>query len=146
MFKKALALLGIVAVVGVALGISGLLQPSAVDATQHSATRSFSADTVAVDTVAVGGELDVTIAISGHGGLASIVETLPVKFTYLRSSIPAATGPAIRSLTFTLFGAESEVTYTVMAPDATGSHTFSGVVKDSARDDESRWRLRQRNG
>jgi hypothetical protein len=133
LIKKASALLGIVAVVGVvAAGIVGLLRPTTVDATQHNATRSFS-----VDTVAAGGELDVTIVISGHGGLASIVEELPAGFTYQRASPinPTVDG---QILTFTLFGAEDEVTYTVRAPEAAGGpHTFSGVVGDAFKDERN---------
>ena len=126
--RTLLALVGVVAVLAVAGGILGLLQPSTVDATQHSATRSFSANTVTV-----GSELEVTLNIAGHGAFASIVETLPAGFTYLRSTInPGVNG---QILTFTLIG-ENEVKYTVTAPDtAGGPHIFSGFARDSDRDD-----------
>ena len=52
MVKKALMLLGVLAIVGVA-GLS-LLLPDAVNASGHSATRSF-----VTDSVAAGSELEV---------------------------------------------------------------------------------------
>ena len=49
-------------VVGLVLGVAGLLQPGSVDATQHSASRSFSATSVAP-----GAEVVVTITAGGFG-------------------------------------------------------------------------------
>ena len=56
MVRKALALLVVVAVVGVALGAVGLWIPGLVGAHEHSATRSFPDG----NSVGAGGELKVT--------------------------------------------------------------------------------------
>ena len=61
--RRALALVGVIAMVGVALGIMGLLRPAA-DASEHSAIRSFSADKVVE-----GDELTVRITVAGNWAL-----------------------------------------------------------------------------
>ena len=135
MVRKALALLVVVvAVVGSALGVIGLLWPGLADASQHSATRSFSADTVEA-----GGELTVTMVVSGIGQLGGVVETIPDGWTYMSTSLDDsdvrmldAENPNI--VTFVLFGAQT-FTYTVTAPGDAGEYTFSGIVRDSDRDD-----------
>ena len=106
---------------GVAGGIVGLLQPSIVDATQHSATGSFSENTVTV-----GSDLEVTLNVASHGGLASIAQTLPAGFTYLRSTIDPAENGQI--LTFILFGARTRIS--IPSPPLTrrGVRIFSQVL------------------
>ena len=47
------------------VGAAGLLSPGPVDATGHSATRSFSATTVTG-----GGQVDVTVSVDGLAPLA----------------------------------------------------------------------------
>ena len=75
-------------VVGVAvlLGMLGVMQVAV--ASQHvSVTRSFDTGSV----VTAGGELDVTIDISGagYGGIGQVVETLPAGFSYVSGSSPS---------------------------------------------------------
>ena len=71
MVRKALAVLAVaVAVVGAA----GLWHATPVDATSHSAVRSFSASWVLP-----GGRLEVMIAVSDYGGFGQVVETLPAQ-------------------------------------------------------------------
>ena len=82
MVRKALAMLVVVAVVGVVLGAVGLLRPGAADAHQHSATRSFSATSVAV-----GDELEVTITANDFGFGGTVTETVPSGFTYESTSL-----------------------------------------------------------
>ena len=110
-------------VVGVALGLASLLRPGPVDATSHSADRQFSQPWVLP-----GGELTVTVTASGYGALGQIVETLPLGFSYVRSSLDATIGEG-QTATFTLLGDKS-VTYTVTAPAEEGTYTFDGVLKD----------------
>ena len=124
MFKRALTLMMIVAAVGAA----GLLSPGPVDATGHSATRSFSATSVIV-----GGTVEVTIQVADLGAFGGVTETLPEGFSYVSTTMdnePVIDG---QDVTFALFGVDS-FTYTVRAPDAVGAHTFHGVVKDNALD------------
>ena len=82
MVKKALMLLGVLAIVGVA-GLS-LLLPDAVSASGHSAARSLGTDTV------VGGaEVEIEISVSGLGGFGQVRETLPEGFSFASSDEPA---------------------------------------------------------
>ena len=56
--------------------------------TMASADRSFSASSVAPD-----GELTVTIAANGYGGIGQVVETLPQGFSYVEGSAPSGDVP-----------------------------------------------------
>ena len=125
MIRKVLAVL---AVAGAALGIVGLWHPVPVDATSHSAVRSFSARWVLP-----GGRLEVTIAVSDYGGFGQVVETLPEGFSYEGSDLSeAAVTVEGQTVAFTLLG-EERFTYTITAPSAEGPHSFSGVLFDSHR-------------
>ena len=128
MVKKALMLLGVLAIVGVA-GLS-LLLPDAVNASGHSATRSF-----VTETVAAGDDLEVQVEVSGLGGFGQVVETLPEGFSFvgagdLSDSQVQADG---RTVTFTLLG-DATFHYSATAPATGGSYDFSGSVLDSNRD------------
>ena len=129
MVRKPLAVLAVaVAVVGAA----GLWHATPVDATSHSAVRSFSAPWVLP-----GGRLEVTIAVSDYGGFGQVVETLPSGFSYEGSDLSeAAVAVEGQTVAFTLLGDE-RFTYTVAAPSAEGSHSFSGVLLDSHRVDQA---------
>ena len=84
MVRKALALLVVVAVVGVALGAVGLWIPGLVGAHEHSATRSFPGG----NSVAGGGELTVHHqSPSDYGFGARVKERLPDGFAYKVSSL-----------------------------------------------------------
>ena len=118
MGNKVLALLMVVAVAGVALGSLWLLTPGDVDASGHSATRSFSSSSVYP-----GEEITVTIRADNYGGLGRIVETLPSGFTS-----PDANGQTV-TIRFLLAGPQTE-TYTVTASDNPGPYIFSGVLEN----------------
>lgn len=111
-----------------ALGAAGLLSPGPVDATGHSATRSFSATSVMM-----GDTVDVTIVVTDVGAFGGVVETLPDGFSYVSTTLESEPEINGQELTFALFGEES-FTYTVRASDAVGTYTFSGVVKDNELD------------
>ena len=92
------------------------------------ASRSFSPAPVSA-----GGELEVTITAAGYGGFGGVVETLPIGFSYVSSSLSdSAVTVAGQEVSFTLFG-ETAFTYTVAAPSAEGTYSFSGVLKNSNR-------------
>ena len=92
------------------------------------ASRSFSPTPVSA-----GGELEVTITAAGYGGFGGVVETLPIGFSYVSSSLSdSAVTVAGQEVSFTLFG-ETAFTYTVAAPSAEGTYSFSGVLKNSNR-------------
>ncbi len=123
MFRKALAITIVAAVVGV-LGLSLVAAQQAA-----SASRSFSPASVAP-----GGEVVVTITVSNYGGFGRVAETLPAGFAYVSSSglddsQVAENGQEVR---FTLQG-EGSFTYTVTASSTAGSHSFSGTLTDSNR-------------
>ena len=96
------------------------------------AVRSFSPPSVAP-----AGTLTVTITASGYGAFGAVRETLPVGFSYVSSSLDddsvTVAGQEVR---FTLSG-ESSFTYTAAAPNAAGTYRFSGVLRNSDRDDVS---------
>ena len=126
MVKKALMLLGVLAIVGVA-GLS-LLLPDALNASGHSATRSF-----VTDSVAAGSELDVTLEVTGLGGFGQVRETLPDGFVFVRSEDVTASVDG-QTVAFTILGTGAIFHYTVTAPATTGTYDFAGTVGDSNRD------------
>ena len=86
------------------------------------ASRSF-----APAPVSAGGELEVTITATGYGGFGGVVETLPMGFSYVSSSLSdSAVTVAGQEVSFTLFG-DTAFTYTVAAPGAARTYSFSGV-------------------
>ena len=90
------------------------------------ASRSFSPAPASA-----GGELEVTITAAGYGGFGQVVETLPTGFSYVSSSLSdSAVTVAGQEVSFTLFG-HTTFTYTVAAPSAGGTYSFSGVLKNS---------------
>ncbi len=121
----AIAALAITASVGIA---ALLAQPGAVETQSHSANRSFPADWSAP-----GGEVRITITTGNLGGFGQVEETLPDGFTFVRSSLDAfqvsVTG---QNVLFTLIGGDS-FSYVVTAPVVEGRYTFSGIVKNADR-------------
>ena len=91
----------------VALGVVWLLHLGHVEASSHSATRSFAP---APASVPAGGELEVTITASNYGGFWGVAETLPDGFTYVEGSV-APSDVRVRedgqTVNFTLLGGES---------------------------------------
>ena len=131
MVIKVLALLAVMAVVGVVVGVVGLVRSDHVSANQHSATRSFSANTVTQ-----GGTLTVTLQVSvtADGGICvcGVQETLPEGFTFESSP----DGGLFREgkVTFILFGTtQRSISYVVkVADDALlGEAEFDGVVNEN---------------
>ena len=115
LFGKAAAVL-LVAVAA----IIGVAYYNLSEASSHSAVRSFSSPTVAP-----GGELQVTIQTTGLSPLGRVQETLPARFDYLGSDLPA---DRVRvngqTVTFVLLGVDS-FTYRVSAPTTPGDYIFN---------------------
>ena len=116
------AMAGMVLLVGIASVAAGQHEPSA--------TRNFNPATVAP-----GGRVTVTIQVANYGGFGRVTETLPAGFAYVSSTHDSAglnvNGQEVR---FTLQG-DSSVAYTVTASRTAGSHSFSGMLRDSDRTD-----------
>ena len=100
-------------------------QPS----TSLSASRSF--DTT---TVIAGGELEVTIDISGgYGGIGQVVETLPDGFSYVSGSSALVLDDITvdddgrEMVPFSLVGEDTFTYMVAVSSGATPPHTFSGV-------------------
>ncbi len=97
-----------------------------------SATRSFSPSTVEP-----GGQVVVTIRASNYGQAGGVTETLPEGFAYVSSSLDdeqvLVTGQQAR---FTLQG-ENSFTYTATVSSTEGDYTFSGILRDSDRNDHT---------
>ena len=136
MVKRVLALLGVFTALGLVMGIVGLVGPGTVDATQHSANRSFSADSVAPGNTVV-----VTVTATNVGSFAQIVETLEPGLDYKPGSA-SLDGVAYdslnvsaggRTLIATLFG-ETRFQYSVTV---SSTASITGVVRDSDRNEET---------
>ena len=90
---------------------------SPAQGTGHSATRSFSAASVAP-----GDTVTVTIVARDYGDLGRIVETVPDGFT---------TSDGNQTVTIRLLAAGPlNRSYTVTATDSAGVKTFSGTLED----------------
>ena len=105
---------------------------SDVDASSHSAIRSFSQPWVPP-----GGRLVVTITATGYGGFGLVRETLPEGFSYSGSSLSSVSVTVDeQTASFVLLGDRS-FTYAADAPDVEGAYTFNGIVKDADKDERS---------
>ena len=109
----------------------GTLAPSsALEASSHSAARSFSQPWAPP-----GGRLVVTITATNYGGFGQVEETLPEGFSYTGSSLSEGSVTVDgQTVSFVLLG-DGSFTYTVDAPDEEGAYAFSGVLKDANRDE-----------
>ena len=94
------------------------------------AIRSFSPPSVAP-----AGEVVVMITASGYGRFGAVTETLPPGFSYVSSSLEDSGVTDVgREVRFSLFG-QTAFTYTVTAPGTAGTYSFSGVLRNSDRED-----------
>ena len=115
-------------------GVVLLVGIASVAAQQNgpSATRSFNPASVPP-----GGTVTVTIQVANYGGFGRVTETLPAGFAYVSSTHDSAgvnvSGQEVR---FTLQG-DSSVAYTVTASRTAGSHSFSGMLRDSDTNDHT---------
>ena len=81
--------------------------------------------------MSAGSDIDVTIAVANYGFGGQINDTIPEGFEYVSStSTGASFDSATRTISFTLVD-EATFGYTVTAPDAARSYTFSGTLRDS---------------
>ena len=107
---------------------------AAVTPATWGAIRSFSSPSVSP-----GGQVVVTITTNGVGAFGKVVETLPLGFSLVASSLPGGVvTDDDREVSFFLFGDTSltySLTYTVTAPRAAGSYSFSGVLTNSDREE-----------
>ena len=94
------------------------------------AIRSFSPPSAAP-----AGEVVVMITASGYGRFGAVTETLPPGFSYVSSSLEDSGVTDVgREVRFSLFG-QTAFTYTVTAPGTAGTYSFSGVLRNSDRED-----------
>ena len=130
MFRIAIVVILAVAIAGVGVWLSAF---PAVAQQTPTATRSFD------ETMVEPGEsVTVTITASDFGAVGAVTETLPLGFGYVESSLDSAqiTEVDTRNIRFTLRG-DTSFTYTVTASSVEDSHTFSGTLRDSDRDDHN---------
>ena len=77
----------------------------------------------------------VTITANGFGAFGEVVETLPPGFNVVASSLPVgAVQAGDREVSFILVG-DTSLTYSVTAPSAAGSYSFSGVLTNFDREE-----------
>ena len=90
------------------------------------ASRSFSASSVTPD-----GTLRVTVSARDYGPLGRVIETIPAGFDYVSVSPPdTRVSESGRTLAFSFVGADQSFTYTLTAPSAEDTYTFSGTLED----------------
>ncbi len=100
------------------------------DGLDASATRTLPA--TSVDS---GATFTVSMTVADYGSGGSLVETLPDGFTYVNSTLgDTQAEEAGNTVIFTLFD-ESSFDYTVEASGTDGTYVFSGIIKDSYKDD-----------
>ena len=118
-------------IVAVVVGLVSVLGLSLVTAQDESATRSFDKMTVGP-----GDQVMVTITASNYGSFGEVTETLPAGFKYVSSPKSEQVEVVGQKVFLTLQG-DTSITYTVVASDMAGSHTFSGMLRDSDRNDHA---------
>ena len=120
----------LLALVLATIGAGTLVPSSALEASSHSAVRSFSQPWAPP-----GGRLVVTITATNYGGLGQVEETLPEGFSYTGSSLSKGSVTVDgQTVSFVLLG-DGSFTYTVDAPDDEGDYAFSGVLNDANREE-----------
>ena len=122
----------ILALVLAVAGLAALAGTSGLEASGHSAVRSFSQSWAPP-----GGQLVVTITATNYGGFGQVEETLPAGFSYAGTSLGDSSVTVDgRTVSFVLLGDRS-FTYTVEVPGAEGRYTFTGVFSDSDRESQA---------
>ena len=112
------------------IGAGTLAPSSALEASSHSAVRSFSQPWAMP-----GGRLVVTITATNYGGFGQVEETLPEGFSYTGSSLSEGSVTVDRqTVSFVLLG-DGSFTYTVDVPGEEGDYAFSGILKDANREE-----------
>ncbi len=112
------------------IGAGTLAPSSTLEASSHSAVRSFSQPWAPP-----GGRLVVTITATNYGGFGQVEEMLPEGFSYTGSSLSEGSVTVDGQIvSFVLLG-DGSFTYTVDIPDEEGAYAFSGVLKDANRED-----------
>ena len=120
----------LLALVLATIGAGTLAPSSTLEASSHTAVRSFSQPWAPP-----GGRLVVTITATNYGGFGQVEETLPEGFSYTGSSLSEGSVTVDgQTVSFVLLG-DGSFTYTVEVPDDEGAYTFSGVLKDANRDE-----------
>ena len=120
----------LLALVLATIGAGTLVRSSTLEASNHSAVRSFSQPWAMP-----GGRLVVTITATGYGGFGQVEETLPEGFSYTGSSLSEGSVTVYgQTVSFVLLG-DGSFTYTVQVPDMEDTYTFTGVLKDANREE-----------
>ena len=115
-----------------ALMLAGLPWPVTAGGAGHSAVRSFSAPWVAP-----GGTLEVTVETANVGAGGRVEERLPASFAYLGSTLGRSRARRLGGTVIFSLRGEAGFTYAVAVPVTPGTYVFSGVVRDSDRNEES---------
>ena len=112
------------------IGAGTLAPSSTLEASSHSAVRSFSQPWAPP-----GGRLVVTITATNYGGFGQVEEMLPEGFSYTGSSLSEGSVTVDGQIvSFVLLG-DGSFTYTVDVPGDEGVYAFSGVLKDANREE-----------
>ena len=120
----------LLALVLATIGAGTLAASPALEASSHSAARSFSQPWAPP-----GGRLEVTITTTNYGGFGQVEETLPEGFSYTGSSLSEGSVTVDgQTVSFVLLG-DGSFTYTVDVSDVEGAYTISGVLKDASREE-----------
>lgn len=91
--------------------------------------------TLPEEPISAGESFTVEIEASNYGYFGKVVETLPYGFVYADSTLnPESVAVEDNTVEFELW-CEPSFTYTVTAPDAEGTYTFSGILIDEDKNE-----------
>ncbi len=114
------------------LALAGTLGVFAFAAVQPAqAQDSLATRTISPATVAPGGEVSVTIEVSGSGTAPEVRDTWPVGYTYKEGSATGGTAhvnASNRTIRILSFSSPATFSYMLTAPTTAGTGTFSGTV------------------
>jgi DNA mismatch repair protein MutH len=95
--------------------------------------KAIATRTLPAEPVSPSGNFTIGIEASGYGTMGQVVETLPVGFRYVKSTLdPGSVEVVAETVTFTLFG-ETSFNYTMTVSDLTSTYAIKGMLVDMDR-------------
>jgi PGF-pre-PGF domain-containing protein len=73
---------------------------------------------------------EVTINVADYGAAGQVLEKLPSGFTYINSTLPERAVTVNGSKVSFLLMTEKSFSYTLKAPESSGTYQFSGILRD----------------
>ena len=102
-----------------------------------SVTSASSAERILPATVDAGKEFQITINVADYGAAGQVLEKLPAGFTFVSSSLPERAVTVNENQISFLLMNEKSFTYTLKAPETTGTYSFVGLLKNIDKNEVS---------